>query len=169
MLASIVTSESRKGEQVLVFSHRVEHCRRVAADVAREEPRVGLLLGGQDNRSEFRENVDRLLDGRLRVGVGTYQAIGTGNDLPSVARGIATTPIHSNAPFLGQVMGRLCRTSERTGKKDAVLYYLWDRRIHGLAPVKRLSHAAKNVKVKVGETWVPAKEFLAEEKARGEL
>lgn len=168
LIAELAVVETGRGEQVLVFSHRVDHCRRIAADVAREESRVGLLLGGQDNRAEFRENVDRLLDGRLRVGVGTYQAVGTGNDLPSVARGIACTPIHNNAPFLGQVMGRLCRTSEGTGKRDAVLYYLWDRQIHGLSPVRKLAHAAKCVRVKVGDTWVPAKDFLAVVKA-GEL
>jgi hypothetical protein len=130
--------------------------------VARTEPRSGLLLGGKDAKVEFERTRVGILAGEVRVAVGTYQAVGTGTDLPSLARGVASTPIHNNKPFLEQVKGRICRVSTATAKSDARLYVLWDRAIFGLAPLRNLCRWSNVVKLKDAFTgeWVDGHERL---------
>ena len=134
------------------------------ADVARTEARSGLLLGGKPEKTEFERTRVGILSGDVRVAVGTYQAVGTGTDLPSLARGIATTPIHNNKPFLEQVKGRICRISTATAKSDARLYVLWDRAIFGLAPLRNLCRWSNVVRLRDSFTgeWVDGHERLHE-------
>ncbi len=173
LIAELALEAGRGGEdQVLVFSHRVEHCRRVVADIARKQPRVGLLLGGKPNKAEFERTREGVVSGDVRIAVGTYAAVGTGTDLPSLARGVATTPIHTNKGFMGQVKGRICRAAHGTGKSDARLYVLWDREVFGLAPLRNYCKWSNTVKVRDAFTgeWVDGHERLAElaEDARAE-
>jgi superfamily II DNA or RNA helicase len=138
LIARLVVEQTRAGHLALVFSHRVEHCLSLRADIVVDEPRCGVVVGDPEMRRESEETVAGLGTGAIVAAVGTYQSIGTGIDLPAVDRGIATTPIHTNRPFVGQVRGRLCRVDRRPGatKKDSILYVLWDRAIHGLVPLR---------------------------------
>ena len=162
VVVDLAAEEAHAGERVLVFSHRVDHCHRLLADVAQEEPRVGLLIGGDEFEADFEATRNQLDTGECRVGVGTYQAIGTGIDLPSVSRGVCATPIHSNRPFFSQVRGRICRVDRSAGatKGDAVLYYLWDRRIYGVTSLRNLVRWSKRARVLEGGQWVDGREFL---------
>lgn len=115
----------------LVYTARVDHAAMLADVWAfRNGITAGLLLGGEDRRARFNEDVVRLRESRVQFCAGTYQAIGTGIDVPSVAGGVCATPIGSNRQFFGQVRGRLARP----GKDRGVLYYLWDRRVFRDAP-----------------------------------
>jgi superfamily II DNA or RNA helicase len=156
----LASREVQQGEQVLLFAHRREHCRVLFADMAAREPRAGIFLGGQGDEAEFQRTLLGILDGSVRVAAGTYQAVGTGLDLPRLGRGVATTPVHNNRPFLDQVIGRLCRTSEGTGKKDARIYYLWDREVFGLAPLRNLVRWCSRVKVQVGGQLFDGRTYL---------
>jgi superfamily II DNA or RNA helicase len=127
LAVDVAEREARAGHQVLVFSHRVDHCRRMDVQLNARGVRSGLLLGGQDNRTEFRETVRRMKAGELACAVGTVQAVGLGLDLPTVSRGVCAMPIAANKQLFNQVRGRLCRNS--AGKVDAVLHYLWDERV----------------------------------------
>ena len=145
------------GEQVLVMSHRREHCVELARRVSEMGHRTGLLIGGADYATEFARARDGLLDGTLRVGVGTYQAVGTGTDLPGVGVAVAATPIAGNGPFFQQVRGRVCRKPD--GKTAARMVYLWDHAVFG-SHLKNLCKWNAEVRVQTGGSWVPGNEVV---------
>ena len=160
--------EARAGESVLIFSHRVDHCRRLRADIARSEPRVGLLVGAGSagDEDDFERTRQGMASGKIKIGVGTYAAAGTGVDLPGVSRSFATTPIHTNRPFFYQVRGRTSRVdrSADASKTDARLYYLWDRHIYGLTALRNVVGWSRTARVLVGDNgWVDAKTWLKEQ------
>lgn len=152
----VVLAEVAEGNQVLVLSHRVEHCQRFDAALAARGVACDLMLGTDEWKARFDATKQGLTDGSLRVAAGTIQAIGTGIDLPAVGRGVLTTPIGSNRQLYGQVRGRLCRT----GKADAVLYVLWDQHVHGESTLKNLARWNRNVTVRaIGGEWLDVREY----------
>lgn len=146
-------AEVEAGEQVLVMSHRREHCQSLAAAISARGVRVGLLIGGQDYAKEFARARDGILRGEIRVGVGTYQAVGTGLDLPRVGVAVCATPIAGNKQFFGQVRGRVCRVAE--GKSGARLVYLLDPTVYP-GHLKNLRAWNKRVLVLGGGRWQDA-------------
>jgi superfamily II DNA or RNA helicase len=118
----------REETPAFIFSHRIEHARRIADDdLFALGIKCGLMLGGAENATRFGEDKRRLLAGELKVAAGTFAAIGQGIDVPNVQAGIVATPFGANRQFFGQVRGRICRASR--GKDTAVLYVLWDRNV----------------------------------------
>jgi superfamily II DNA or RNA helicase len=151
------------GEQVLVMSHRREHCRSLDQLLVRNGIKTGFLIGGDDYRKEFVETRDQFEKGRLQVAVGTFQAIGYGIDLPKAAVVVCATPIAGNRFFFNQVRGRICRLAR--GKKDSWVYYLWDKRVYGQQHVRNLIRWNKRVHVWGGSLgWIEGKPFLKMEK-----
>ena len=128
LLDLVANLAGAEGRQVIVFAHRREGCLAIDRELSARGHRTGFLIGGDDYRREYRSTVKGMRSGEVRVGVGTYQACGTGLDLPAVGAGVAVTPIAGNRQFFNQVRGRLCRVAR--GKGDAVLCYLWDRRVY---------------------------------------
>jgi superfamily II DNA or RNA helicase len=120
----IIAEERARGEQILVFSLRVEHCVRLVGLLSRSGIAAGLMLGGAENRAALTEAVAGLRARTMMVGVGTVQAVGTGVDLPSVGVGIAAMPVAGNRQLFGQVAGRVCRIAG--GEGAARLYVLAD-------------------------------------------
>lgn len=160
---NIATHVARsEGQQVLVMAHYVEHCRRLLADVARTNPRVGLLVG--EDKTAYTRSLAGLMRGEVQIGVGTYKKMGTGIDVKTLARGVAVTPVHLNKFFLKQLRGRFCRSAE--GKTDAILYVLWDREIFGLAPLENFKRWARHVTVIEDGVAVDAREYLKGARAR---
>ena len=162
LVVGIASADYREGEQVIVFTHRVEHARRLEADFRAAHPGIGgeetgLLLGGDERASEFRRVADGLRTGACRAAFGTYQAIAYGLDLPSVSRGVAATPQHSNPKVLNQVRGRLCRAS--AGKGKGRLSVVWDRRCFGARPLRVLAKLGSAF-VSAGGELIPATEYL---------
>lgn len=165
----IAREELHAGERVVMLSHRREHCRRLDADISAHGHRCGLLIGTEENAAQFERTISGLNDGSIRVGAGTYQAFGTGCDVPPVAVGIATTPLANSVdgrPFFGQVRGRLCRTSPKTGKTTARIYYLWDAALYGLRPLYHLRRWNRNVVVRDGESWIPVSDYIRQARER---
>jgi len=154
-----VVAQEQRDEQVLVLSHRREHCMRLDQLFVAMGIKTGFLIGGEENRVEFRRSVEGVERGTIRVGVGTFQAIGQGLDLPGVSVGVCATPIASNRQVFNQVRGRFCRTSK--GKQDARLYYLWDQHVFGIKHVQNIVQWNANVVVMNdrGE-WIEGREFL---------
>lgn len=150
----------RQGHQVLIFTHRVEHARQLDARLTALGIRSGTLLGGVDNEVAFERTKAGLRDGSRRVGIGTYQAIAQGLDLPTVSRGIAATPIANNRQQLGQVRGRLCRASG--GKSEGKLALLWDRAIYGRRMLENLVKWHRVVRVLHRGGWVDGRTYLEE-------
>lgn len=158
----LALEEVKAGEQVLIISHRVEHCYKFDHMLAIAGVRAGVLIGGAENAAAFEESRAALLGGTYRVAVGTLQAIGQGLDIPSMSRMVVTTPIAKNRQQENQVKGRICRPSEATGKKGARYYYLWDQYVHGLEPVQNLVKWNRHVTIRMEDgTWVEAREYLA--------
>lgn len=120
----VIGDEIRQGRQVIALTHRRDHATAMEADHG-----PGALFVGQHPR--FEESVSAFRSRSMFFGAGTYQAVGTGLDLPSVEVGVCTTPIHTNRQFFTQVRGRFCRTAP--GKTQGILYYLWDRQVFGEA------------------------------------
>lgn len=131
----LVLDDVQQGHQVLVLSHRIEHCRIVAKMLQDRGIKAGLMLGGADHADELQATSRGLGTGELQVGVGTVQAVGVGVDIPSLARGVLMTPIGNNRQLFAQIRGRLCRK----GKGDAVLRVLWDQHVSGVAVVKNMT------------------------------
>ncbi len=154
-----------QGEQVLVMSHRREHCRHLDLLLARENIHAGFLIGGDDYRKAFEVTRTEFEAGRLQVAVGTFQAIGYGIDLPKAAVVVAATPIAGNKFFVNQVRGRICRKSKN--KDDSWFYYLWDRKVYGDRHLRNLINwNRKRCVVWTGTGWIDGKEFLKQEKIR---
>jgi superfamily II DNA or RNA helicase len=124
LIVEIVESELARKEQILVFSLRTEHCRRLVARLTSAGIAAGLLLGGAENQVARRATVDGLRKKRLQVAVGTTQAVGTGVDLPSVGVGIGAMPFAANRQDFNQVVGRVCRIAG--GTTPARFYMLAD-------------------------------------------
>jgi superfamily II DNA or RNA helicase len=158
LAADIAAADVEAGHQVLVFSHRVEHCQRLRAAIQHRGVACGMMIGGPENAAELASAVDGLKRGQLRAAVGTIQAIGTGLDLPSVSRGIVATPLWQNRQLWGQVRGRLCRPSEG---KEAVIRYLHDDSALGDVPIRMLARWNRTVLVESGGMMVPAKDWIA--------
>jgi superfamily II DNA or RNA helicase len=135
-IADLVTREVQAGHQVLVFSHRREHCTRLSAQLAIRGVKAGVMLGGDQDSAELDRCIKGLKAGTLRAAVGTIQAVGTGIDIPTISRGVLATPIVSNKQLFGQVIGRLCRSAP--GKSDALLYYMHDEQAFGNYPIRNL-------------------------------
>lgn len=155
----VVKKEVMTGEQVFVLSHRVDHCMIFDADLAATGIKAGVLIGGAEHKQLFNQTREGLESGDYRAAVGTIPAVGQGLDIPSVARAVVVSPIATNRQLFGQVRGRVCRTSDDTGKTDAVLYYLWDQYVFGRMPLDNLARWYKNVTVWDGSSWVLPKEY----------
>jgi len=151
-----------EGERVLVFSHRVEHCRAIDAAITARGIRSGLIAGDDGEMCE-RTKAD-LRTGDRQVGVGTYARIALGTDIPIISSGVVASPIHNNKQFVGQVRGRLCRTAE--GKSRAVLYYIWDYKVSGKKALQNLKKWNNVVKVRhvdgLLEEWLSVDDYLRE-------
>lgn len=146
-----------QGEQVLIFTHRVEHARTLDSRLVGLGIRSGVLLGGKENELAFERAAAGFKSGDHRAGVGTYQAVAQAIDLPSVSRGICMTPISSNEQTVGQVRGRICRGAD--GKSFGRIYYLLDP-IYGRKPVRNFVSWGLTVRVWDGRAWVDGKEWL---------
>lgn len=170
-LLDAMVDDDRRNEQIFslvqrvsaedptfVFSHRVGHARMIDSAMVASRVTSGLLVGGEANTAEFERSKAGIRAGEIQVGVGTYQAIGVGQDVPNVAIGVCTTPMHTNRQFQDQVKGRICRKHE--GKTRAIMYYMWDQHVHGHAALKNLCRWNKRVTVWHGSQWVTAADYM---------
>jgi superfamily II DNA or RNA helicase len=162
----LAEAEVRAGEQVLLFTHRVEHARQLDAALAARGIASGVMTGGADNQEVFERTKAGLRSGEMRAAVGTYQAIAQGVDLPSVSRGICTTPIANNRQQVGQVRGRLCRSHAASGKTAGRLYYLLDPAIYHRRPIGNFLKWGQRVLVRDRDAWVDGAEYLRRARAR---
>lgn len=158
LVASIVAQEVAKNEQVMVLAHRRDHCRVLDAAISSYGIESGFLIGGPDYKAVFQETLANIHAGKIKVGVGTVQAVGQALDIPTLGVAVASTPLATNRQQFGQVRGRVCRTAE--GKTEAKLYYLWDRFVYGTSHVKNLMRWNAVVKIWHQDRWIPASEFL---------
>ncbi len=111
---------------LFVFSQRKEHAAALAdKKLFHANVKSGLLLGGAKHKVRFRDDKARLKAGKLPVAVGTYQALGTGHNVPLLRAALMALPIGNNRQFFNQVRGRVCRSY--TQKTEGRLYVLWDR------------------------------------------
>lgn len=166
LMEFVAAKVQQQGERFLVFTHRVQHARAMDAMLTGFGIRSGLMVGGKENEAEYMQTKTALIAGHKSAGVGTYQAIGVGQDIPTVTAGMATTPIHSNQGFTNQVRGRLARKPE--GKERATLYYAYDRKLYGAAPLRAMMRLAHDVRVVDDErpgALVPASQFINERRA----
>lgn len=156
-IVECVANEVADGHRVLLFSHRVEHCQKLDAMFASRGIKSELMLGGPEWAGRYERAVRGIRSGDVRVACGTIQAIGTGIDIPEVARGLLATPIGANRQLYGQVRGRLCRP----GTRDARLYVMWDHRVAGTAAVKNLMRWNRTVFVRGHDgEWCDPKQYL---------
>ena len=157
-----------KDGSVLVFSHRVEHCRLLDSLCLTRNIQSGLMIGGLAESRTFKDTKERLTDGRAKVGIGTYGAIGQGIDVPAVSRGVVATPVNNNRQKFGQARGRMARAN-RAGSADAELWYALDHKVFGLKPLRNLASWNKVVTVWVDGRWVDAREYLANARREASL
>jgi superfamily II DNA or RNA helicase len=147
-----------------VLTMRREHCHAVDRMLVAAGLRSGLLIGGEDYRRQFCETRDAFSRGDVQVGVGTLQAVGVGFDLPAASRGIIASPAANSRDAdkqLRQFVGRFSRTAG--GKRDAAVYYLWDRELSGTGPLDNLRRwFPGNVVVRHEGRWLPAGEYMKE-------
>lgn len=159
LAVDIVEREASAGERVLVMAHQREHCLELSSELQARRVRAGFLIGGDDYRAEFQRTATSLLAGKISAGVGTLKAIGKGIDMPAVGRAVVVTPIAGNKQFSGQVRGRICRAPP--GKRDAVMYVLWDQHCSfGRKHLRNLCAWNRAVTVLEGGRWVDARDYM---------
>ena len=148
----------------LVFTHRVNHARELAGILTNVGYGTGMALGGKEWNQQFKQTVKGLRGGTLEIGCGTYAKLGVGHDIPSVAAGVCVTPVHTNRSFMGQVKGRICRTTK--GKQNARIILLWDRLVFGNGPLTNLRKWNKVCRVwcEWDERWKPIDQYMREHK-----
>jgi superfamily II DNA or RNA helicase len=154
--------ELARREQVVVLTDRREHCHALHSGFASRSIRSGLFIGGPDYRDQFTTTLAGLNRGDVRAAVGTYQAVGVGFEAHRrLAVGVCASPCvngdQSRMQF-NQYRGRFARSAP--GKKNGVMYYLWDRHVFGLKPVQLLKRWNANVSVLDGGRWVEAGHYL---------
>lgn len=148
--------EVEAGEQVIMLTHRREHAHQLELELARRSVKCGRMLGGEGHDKQvFEATRAGLRDGSVHAGIGTYEALGEGIDLPAVAVGVATTPILSNRQRTNQVRGRLCRPS--AGKEQGRLYVLFDVHVFDERTLSNVLAWNRNVKVLHRGQWVDAR------------
>ncbi len=124
-IVSAVGDEYRSGATVVVLTERRDHVYTLAAEFARQGMPSGTLVG--DDAENFELSKSKLQQGKLRVGVGTYKAFGTGIDIPSLGVIVGASPIAANRQLFNQVKGRPCRSSD--GKTSGKFYYVLDSNV----------------------------------------
>lgn len=145
----------------VIFSHRREHAAFLSRMIYDSGYPCGVMLGEQDKNDAvlFEESRDRLVNGELKVAAGTFEALGTGINMPAITTGICATPIGNNRQFFGQVRGRTCRLAP--GKDSATIYYIWDRYIfpHSLKRLRKWNDERVLIQRTKGGEWIPAKDY----------
>ena len=164
LVLKIARTVVEQGEQVLLFTHRIEHARTLDSKLVGMGIRSGVLLGGKEQEVAFERAAAGFRSGDHRAGVGTYGAIAQGIDLPSVSRGILITPISNNRQQINQCRGRICRASD--GKGFGRLYVLLDGAIYQKKPVRNFVAWFPRVKVWDGSEWVEGAAWLKRSGAR---
>ena len=135
-IVDIVLREIRAGEQVLVLTTRVQHALTLRKQIVDAGFLCGLLVGEYPKERPATEA--GLLDGSLRVAVGTVKASGTGLNFPWLSVGVLALPIgKENSYQLGQTKGRFCRAP--AGKTSAKLYAMVDLAVFGTEVLRRLA------------------------------
>lgn len=155
-----------ENQPTIALTWRREHCSRLNALALQRGWNSGLLLGSKESEHEFTRTEREMRDGELRQAVGTYQAVGVGFDLPLVSRGIFVGPCASKTgkQQFAQFCGRFERPDPKSGKvnpDDAIIYYLWDRHVHGLNALRNIKRWKPKVSVLQDGEWVPVKDYLA--------
>jgi superfamily II DNA or RNA helicase len=140
LIHRVVRDEVADGAQVLVLTRRVRHAEQVRDALAAEGIAGKLMIGSDGKRErkrEFEAAVAEFEDGTLKVGVGTVQAVGVGQDLPTVEAGVLALPIGWKKPYgFRQFRGRICR--KPAGKRRARLYVLVDLDVFGTSVLRTL-------------------------------
>lgn len=160
-------------EPTITLTWRREHCAMLNSQCISNGWDSGMLMGGKDSQGEFDRTEREMGEGILKQAVGTYQAVGVGFDLPRVSRGIFAAPCagKDGKQQFGQFCGRYERPEPDTGKinpNDSVIYYIWDKRVHGLHPVRHIARWKPKVTVLHEGQWVNAKQYVREEAKREE-
>lgn len=118
-----------KGQRVLVWSDRVEHCLWLKRALMEKGVAASLLIGGKQYEEESNATEAGLQSGLVQVGIGTSVAEQSIN-IPSLVAGVMTCA--SADPDLyrfQQMRGRLARPDPNNSSKRGQLYYLWDHRV----------------------------------------
>lgn len=159
LIVHAASNEVAKGHQGIILTHRREHAFTLDRLLVGKGVRVGRMLGEQEaaDKHEFNATLEGLLKGTMHVGVGTYEALGEGIDLPDVQFGIATTHIANNKQRFNQVRGRLCRPGK--GKTHGRLYVVFDRFVFDEQMYSNILSWNKTVKVHHRGEWVDARLF----------
>lgn len=156
-----VPAQATHGHQVAVFTARVEHARELDRTLCARGVPSGFVLG--EEQAESAETLRRLRSGKVRVVVGTFQALGTGVDMPRLTRGVFAAPIANSdrgRSQFKQYRGRFTRSAD--GKGQPEITYLWDRHVFGARPLRHLCRWAKDVKVEWRGGLVPGRAVLKE-------
>lgn len=153
----LVLAEVEQGHQVIVLTHRREHCYAIDHDIVVRGVPTGFFIGGVDHAREFEATKVGIANNQIKVGIGTYSALGVGVNLPTVSIGIAMTPIAGNRYNFNQVRGRLCRLSD--GKTQGILYVLWDKNVYP-EHLRNMVSWNPNVKVFIKGEWLDARKYL---------
>lgn len=146
---------------VVVMSLRREQCfalgRRWASLF-----NVGYMLGGEEDREALEECTERLGTGTMKLAAATFHEVGVGFDVPRMARAVFAMPVANYGTGRrqwNQYVGRFTRGNVE-GKSSVVVYYLWDRKVFGLKPLRNICKWQERVFVLDGTAWANGAEYL---------
>ncbi|MCK5019311.1 MAG: DEAD/DEAH box helicase family protein [Candidatus Peribacteraceae bacterium] len=127
LIFKYVKKEYDEKNKSLIFSRRREYCEVWEEALARKGIDMAIFWGGGGNKEKRRvqEDVLRMRDGKLMIGMGTI--VDEGVSLPIVKVGFVTYRNAKNFGQLTQQEGRFARLFE--GQTRGRLYYFWDHKI----------------------------------------
>ena len=109
--------------KILLLTERVQASKDWIIRLEDKRISCGLLIGGQDNKSEFERTLSGLRTGAVRVAIGTTVA-DEGLDVPSLTHVFLSCPVHTHPKRIKQMIGRSARPYKQLERGTAV--YFWD-------------------------------------------
>jgi superfamily II DNA or RNA helicase len=165
LIKGLALGSVTNGNTVVALTHRREYAAHLASTFNQiTGGRAGLLLGSAENAAEYDEAKRGMKEGRIVAAAATYQAFGTGIDVPRLDVGIFATPCANSAKGrmqFNQYKGRFARAAGPG--KIPIVYYLWDERVHGVTPLKNLAAWCKSASFqRLNGERIPLKQYIRE-------
>jgi len=145
LILKFIKREVKNGHKCLIMADRVSHCIYFRNLLLSNNISAGMMVGEKEYENERKKAPELLKQGKFFCIV-VSPLVREGFDLPELDRAFIINPSASNELKIQQQSGRVKRIAK--GKKDAKVYYFWDKEVVGFdRHIKLLQKLFKNLKI----------------------